>query len=138
MTERLDGRCLCGAVTFTATPKGGIGACHCQMCRRMSGGVFLAVECETDVAVQGPVKTYESSAWAVRQFCGECGSTLFWRSKAGDAVAASVQAFEDPSAFALETEIYIDAKPSSYEFSGDHPRLTEAEVLAQYGAPGES
>lgn len=131
--ETLSGRCLCGRVTFTAVPKGAMSACHCGMCRRMSGGVFLAVECEGDVAVEGPVKTYDSSAWAVRQFCGECGSTLFWRTKAGDAVSVSIQAFEDPSAFAFESEIYIDAKPSSYAFSGERPRLTEAEVLAQFG-----
>lgn len=133
MSTRLKGRCLCGAVTFTATPKGGMGACHCEMCRRMSGGVFLAVQCEDDVAAEGPVRTYDSSPWAVRQFCGDCGSTLFWRPKAGGSAAVSVQAFEDPGAFVFESEIFIDSKPGNYGFIGDRPRLTEAEVSAQFG-----
>lgn len=131
MTKRVEGRCLCGAVTFSATPKGGMGACHCEMCRRMSGGVFLAVECEDDLTVEGPLKTFDSSEWAQRQFCSECGSTLFWRPKAGGSTAVSVQAFADPGAFAFESEIFIDAKPISYDFAGDRPRLTEAEVVAQ-------
>lgn len=27
---QLNGRCLCGAVRFSATPKGGMHACHCE------------------------------------------------------------------------------------------------------------
>ena len=38
------GSCLCGAVTFTATElPDETGACHCQMCRKHSGGVFLGM-----------------------------------------------------------------------------------------------
>ncbi|MNL53295.1 hypothetical protein D3C87_1765290 [compost metagenome] len=47
----------------------------------------------------------------------------------------SVQAFDDPSVFAFEDEIYIDSKPANYDFAGDRPRLTGAEVEALY-APG--
>lgn len=70
MNTRLKGRRLCGAVTFAVTSKGGMGACHCEMCHRMSGGVFLTVERKDDAAVQRPVRTYDSSSCAVRQFCG--------------------------------------------------------------------
>lgn len=136
--QRLPGRCLCGEVRFTVTTKGGgMHACHCELCRRMSGGVFLSVECEDDIEVAGPLKTYESSEWAIRQFCGACGSSLFWKMKAGGMTAVAVQAFDDPAAFALESEIYIDSKPGSYAFAGDRPRLTAAEVEAMF-AGGES
>ncbi len=38
--------------------------------------------------------------------------------------------FDDQSGFTLTDEIYIDNKPPSYDFVGDHPRLTEQEFLA--------
>lgn len=129
---RLSGRCLCGAVRFQATPRGGMHACHCEKCRRMSGGVFLSVEC-VDVQATGPLKTYESSDWAVRQFCGDCGASLFWRMRDGSLDSVAVQAFDDPGAFSFDGEIYIDAKPGNYAFAGDRQRLTGAEVEAMFG-----
>lgn len=133
MTQRLSGRCLCGAVTFTATPKGGMHACHCELCRRWSGGVYLSVECE-DLEVANPegLAVYDSSDWADRRFCRTCGASLFWVLKDSGLTAVSVQAFDDPSAFDFKDEIFIDAKPHNYAFAGDHPRLTGAEVMAQF------
>ena len=133
-SERLKGQCLCGAVTFSAIPQGGMHACHCPSCRRQSGGVSLSVHCGDSLEVQGPVSTYDSSDWAVRQFCSACGSNLFWRLKAGGMTTVSVQAFEDPSVFDMADEIYIDCKPGNYELVGDHPRLTGAEVEAMFEA----
>ena len=38
------GSCVCGAVRFTVTsPITETGACHCGMCRKWTGGVFLSV-----------------------------------------------------------------------------------------------
>lgn len=132
---RLSGRCLCGAVTFTATPKPDMHACHCEACRRWSGGVYLSVDCGDTLEVADPsaLGTYDSSDWADRQFCRTCGSTLFWRLKAGGVTAVSVQAFDDPSAFPFKDEIFIDAKPGNYDFAGDRPRLTGAEIMARFG-----
>lgn len=91
---RLAGRCLCGAVSFTAVPQGGMHACHCESCRRISGGVSLSVNCGDSVEISGPLATYSSSEWAERQFCPTCGSGLFWRLKAGGMSMVSVQAFD--------------------------------------------
>lgn len=137
MTDaRLSGRCLCGAVTFTAVPQGGMHACHCESCRRVSGGVSLSTDCGDSVEVSGPLSTYDSSEWAERQFCPSCGAGLFWRLKAGGITMVSVQAFDDPGAFAFENEVYIDSKPGSYAFAGDRPRLTGAEVEALFAGEG--
>ena len=132
--QRLSGRCLCSTVTFTATPVHGMHACHCESCRRWSGGIYLGVDCgdSVEVANADAVTTFESSAWASRSFCRACGSTLFWALKAGGMTAVSVQAFDDPSAFAFENEIFIDSKPANYAFAGDRPRLTGAEVFARF------
>jgi len=132
--ERLPGRCLCGAVTFTAIPKHSMHACHCESCRRWTGGVYLGVECGDSVEVSDPgaVAVYDSSDWATRSFCRTCGSTLFWTLKAGGLTAVSVQAFDDPSAFPFDSEIFIDSKPGNYDFAGDRVRMTGEEVMAQF------
>ncbi|RZJ28145.1 MAG: GFA family protein [Brevundimonas sp.] len=112
-------------------------ACHCESCRRWSGGVYLSVECE-DVVVEdaAALATFASSDWAERQFCRACGSSLFWRTRDGALTAVSIQAFDDPSAFSFVDEIFIDSKPSSYDFAGDRPRRTGEEVMAQFADEG--
>jgi hypothetical protein len=137
-TEALSCHCLCGAVRFTAVPlKPEMGVCHCAMCRRWSGGVFMAVECH-DLVVEddSELGIFESSAWAERGFCRACGSSLFWRMRegTGDHLAVSFQSFDNPDAFAFSEEIFIDEKPAQYAFAGDRPRKSGAEIFAEFGA----
>ncbi|WP_306226176.1 GFA family protein [Bosea beijingensis] len=138
--KKLSGGCLCGAVRFTAVPKKAeMDACHCGMCQRWSGGVFMAVSCgEVAVEDESELGTYPSSEWAMRQFCKRCGSSLFWRLReGGDHVAVSFQSFDDKNSFIFLEEIFIDAKPALYDFAGERPRLTGAEVLARFEAQQE-
>lgn len=135
MDARLSGRCLCGAVTFTATPNGGMHACHCPTCRRQSGGILFSVDCGDSVEVQGDVATYASSDWATRQFCPACGTGLFWRSNDGGLTMVSAQAFDDPTVFALEDEFCIESKPDGYALAGERPRLTTEQLWAQFAPP---
>ena len=84
MTEdkgRIEGHCLCGAVTVRAVPKRRhVEACHCHMCRRWGGVAYLGVQCGRDVEFAGEehIVRYRSSEWAERGFCGRCGSSLFF------------------------------------------------------------
>ncbi|MDY6983113.1 MAG: GFA family protein, partial [Pseudomonadota bacterium] len=74
----MKGSCLCGAVTITAPDLSEIAACHCGMCRRWGGGPFMTLHAGQDVKVEGDVKTYRSSDWAERAFCGTCGTHLYY------------------------------------------------------------
>jgi hypothetical protein len=136
----MSGGCLCGAIRFTARPeKPEMDVCHCGMCRRWSGGVFMAVPC-SDVAIENETElgTYESSDWALRQFCKRCGSSLFWRLREGqDHVAVAFQSFDDTSGLNFVAEIFVDEKPALYDFAGERPRLTGAEVMARFAAQQE-
>jgi hypothetical protein len=61
-TER-RGSCLCGAVRVStkATNKG-VGACHCSMCRKWTGGPLLVIGCGSDAGYpEPPVQTAECS-----------------------------------------------------------------------------
>ena len=129
----LRGSCLCGACTLSVEAGTEAGVCHCGMCRKWSGGMFIAVQAESapQIADGAPVGVYRSSEWGERVFCRDCGSSLMWRSVDGSHYAVSVQIFDDPAAFPVTSEIFIDHKPASYSLAGTRPTMTEAEFMAQ-------
>jgi hypothetical protein len=134
-----SGKCLCGAVRFTAeNVETHHHACHCGMCRRWSGGPAFATAAE-GVRFEGEknIVRYASSDWAERGFCKRCGSSLFYFLKPAGQYMIYVGAFDEPKDFTLAGEIYIDHKPAGYAFAGDLPKRTEAEVLATFAAPTE-
>ena len=131
---KAEGRCLCGAVTFSADDVGSeLHICHCSMCRRWVGGPTFSIAAK-GVVFRGEenIQRYSSSAAAERGFCRICGSSLFYRSKETGQYVLSMGAIEDQASFRIGSEIYIDQKPPGYEFAGTHPRLTEEETLASH------
>ena len=54
-SEKMQGSCLCGAVSLKTNSKTEVEACHCGMCRRWGGGPFLAIHCGSDVSFSGTV-----------------------------------------------------------------------------------
>ena len=138
MAAPLNGSCLCGACTLTATPKSmEMGACHCGMCRKWSGGVFLAIDCSgaVEFAEGSPIGRYRASAWGERVFCKKCGSTLMWQTQDEKLQSLSIQVFEDPGAFHFDSEIFIDRKPDNYTFANETKTMTEAEIMAMFMPP---
>lgn len=137
MAKIANGQCLCGAVSYIARlEKEEFGACHCEMCRRWTGGVNLSFDGGKDVRFSGnSLALYDSSPWAERGFCSKCGSSLFYRSKANNGYHISIGSLVDKSLISsmkFASQIYIDSKPSSYEFLNKTNDMTEAEVIAFY------
>ena len=137
-TTSMTGGCLCGAVRYTASgvePR--YHACHCAMCRRWGGGPFLGVDVKS-IAFDGEAEPaqFESSEWAARGFCPSCGSSLYYYFKPDDRYVLCAGSFDDQDGLELATEIYVDHRPPGYEFAGERPRMTEAEVLARYRGDG--
>jgi hypothetical protein len=133
------GRCLCGAVSFTAAQVDpGMHACHCSNCRRWTGGPSLSANA-AGVVFEGTayLTVYESSAWGERGFCRKCGSSLFFRLQGSDRYILNHGSFDNPDHLKVVGEIYIDEKPSSYDFQGEHKRLTGEEFLASLGITPE-
>jgi len=129
-----QGRCLCGAVRFSVPrPPHEIGMCHCGMCRRWAGGGPLVggvVDAVTVTAGEA-LQWYASSGWGERGFCGECGSSLFWRQKgAAGGWLVCAAALPDNGAARLGQHIFIDDKPAYYDMADAAPRLTGAEFTA--------
>ncbi len=133
-----SGGCLCGAVRFEATLKSSeIGACHCGMCRKWTGGPYMsAAAAQVQWGDTTALRTFSSSQWAERGFCSTCGSSLFYRITApGPAqglTMLAVGALDDPNGLALTHEVFTDKRPDAYSFAGELSGMTEAEVFAKY------
>ncbi len=59
-----------------------IGYCHCRMCQQASGGpfIFYVDFWKKDVTfTKGVPAIFQSSSWAERGFCRDCGTPLFLR-----------------------------------------------------------
>lgn len=139
MSSNKTGNCLCGAVSFKAdVPNLEVGACHCSMCRKWSGGIFLAVGFQGEIEIEdaSSLSYFQSSQWGERGFCNKCGTTLFWRTQDKSHGVVSVQALDDTQEATLNGEIFIDKKPDYYSFSQDTKQMTETEVMAMF-APAE-
>ncbi|MDX2290306.1 MAG: GFA family protein [Hyphomicrobiaceae bacterium] len=136
-TSEITGRCLCGAISFTATAKVdqdgkvAVGACHCGMCRTWSGGVLLAVDEASDLRVDGEdrLAVYKSSDWGERCFCRTCGTNLFWRSPSLGVLAIMAGALDDQSGLSLTKQIFIDEKPAHFSFAEPTQTYTGEEFV---------
>ncbi len=130
----MHGHCLCGAVTLTvADHRGFTAVCHCRMCQRWTGGLFICVPADADnVTVAGPVTRYASSDFAERAFCSACGSHLWFRMHEGDQHYALMPGlFDDALSLPLKSEIYTDRAISGLALPGEHPRATRAQYEAK-------
>lgn len=141
--EHLSGKCMCGAVTVTATPaRASLSVCHCDMCRAWSSSMFMGIEAaEGSVEASGPVKTFTSSEWAERAFCDTCGSPLWYRITAPgplhDQHQVAAGLFDNAGGLTPRLEVFIDKKPDGYALTGDRKTMTEAEMMAFYAPSKE-
>lgn len=144
----IEGRCVCGAVTIMVdgTHEETIGACHCRLCQRWSGGVFFCFTAAPDaVRVRGEVRSFRSTPFAERAFCPACGAHLWFRDLPDDAAPEKIRNYELlPGLFnaardwPLRSEIYTDRAFACARLAGDHPRKTRAEYeAANKSVPGD-
>ena len=98
------GQCHCGAIRYELTAEPNyVALCHCTDCRRSSGApvVAWAAFAESDLKVtRGKPKTINSSGTAMRSFCADCGTGLFYRNAEilPDIVDVQLATLDDPAA----------------------------------------
>ena len=108
------GRCACGQVTFRVMAPDTYGACHCEMCRRWAGGVWMGVVCEDILAIDGPAKEWVSSNIARRGFCPECGSSVWHKPNHTAHFTFGQGLFDDQTGWTLAREICTEVRPDHY------------------------
>lgn len=139
MTEQVGtgerhAQCLCGSVKLIAQQAAThVGACHCASCRRWSGGPLMTIQCGSSVQIDGleHVGIYNSSAWAERGFCTQCGSNLFYRLKETGEHYVMAGLFADNNHLIFSDQVFIDEKPAFYEFANQTTQMTGPELFAQ-------
>jgi len=134
----MEGKCLCRSLTVTAPDKKIVDACHCGMCRRWGGSPALGIASGSGVQIEGidKIKVFQSSEWAERAFRDECGTHIFYKLLPTQEYFLPAGLFQEDTEFEFKEQIFIDKKPSYYEFANQILTLTEAEVFAKF-APQE-
>ena len=132
MNELRQGRCLCGAVSYSvAGEPGSVRYCHCTMCRRQTGHFLAAISLKAEqVKINGAeaVTWYESSDEAERGFCARCGSVLFWRENGSDGLAVAAGSLDLPTGLKSEAHIFVADKGDYYEINDGLPQYAESDV----------
>jgi hypothetical protein len=123
-----QGRCHCGAIRFTTSGEPlFVALCHCESCRRSTGGALVAW-CgfrRGDVVSSGMAPCYHESSPGVRRgFCPRCGTSLTFEStRWPDDIHLMASNFDNPA----------DFMPQCHVFAGERlPWLHFADGLPQY------
>ena len=129
--------CLCGSVKVkakTINPK--FTVCHCDTCRSWGGGPFFAVQCGADVDIEGEEKisVYQSSPWASRGFCSDCGTHLFYRLNKTGEYNMPVGLFPTLKGLEMNMQYFSDKRPDYYCFSNETKEMTEADIQAYFAS----
>jgi hypothetical protein len=121
------GGCLCGAVRYAVrhTPTDA-GYCHCGLCRHASGApvlMFATVPRGDFAFVRGTPRSYASSSFGRRWFCGECGTQLCMQvDDEPDTTDVTVASMDDADSVAPTYHIWHDARLSWFETADTLPR----------------
>ncbi len=126
-----SGRCLCGAVEFSARRDGSSAeACHCGQCRRWSGHYWASVNVDAETLKftkgEAGVGWFRSSDLVRRGFCRNCGSALFWQADKhpdhGHRIAIAAGAIDAPTGLALKEHIFVADKGDYYTITDGLPQ----------------
>jgi hypothetical protein len=134
----MKGSCLCKNVRFEIikfSPHVSNG--HCSMCRKFHGAAFATygtvLEKDLTFTVESDsLKIYRSSDIAERGFCGNCGSSLFYKFlDARGTCDIALGTLDDEPNIPVEAHIYYANKPKwSGDFDDELPKFDAEHNLA--------
>lgn len=134
--KQLNGRCLCGAVEYTAPDALQYsGYCHCSDCRRFSGSAFSAmggVPLAELRILKGAeqIGRYAKSAQTVLCFCRNCGSSLYAEKPLRGMAHLRLGSLDEAPSLAPQFHSYVGSKASWFAICDGLPQFT-----AGRGAP---
>lgn len=123
MEREIQGGCRCGAIRYKAkAPHNWAGNCHCDDCRRATGGPYTSWFGVSPEAVefsgQEPVE-YQSSPGIYRGFCGTCGSPMTFHGEGWDDLAIPIATLDDPNTITPETHVFLKDRLHWVKFNED-------------------
>jgi hypothetical protein len=109
----LTGGCQCGAVRYALYSEPDVGICHCRMCQKATGGLFLAaagVRLAQFAWTRGEPAVFRSSSVAERGYCRECGTPLFFRYLAKDKIDVTIGSLDEPAAAKPTSQVGVESR----------------------------
>lgn len=124
MTGTFHGSCLCRTVRYElkSRPKA-VSHCHCSQCRKGHGAAFASYASVPRADLQliegaGQITAYRSSESVLRQFCSQCGSSLFWSKSQGqyaDWISIALGTLDTSFTSEKQRHLEVASKASWYE-----------------------
>jgi hypothetical protein len=118
-----SGGCQCGAVRFHIEGTlGDASVCHCRMCQKAFGNFFAPLVSLGKAKMtwtRGVPKTFQSSNFVTRAFCGSCGTPLTY--EAPDGIALAIGAFDEPQKITPKIQWGIEGKLDYVDHIADLP-----------------
>jgi hypothetical protein len=127
----IEGHCFCGFVRYAADgPPSHETACHCSVCRRVSGAPYVAwatVPAAGFRFVAGTPSSFRSSDHATRTFCPRCGTPLTFRTDhAPDEIDITTCSLDQPESLPPKDHTHASSK-LTWVVPGDNlPMFPEA------------
>jgi hypothetical protein len=109
----ITGGCHCGAVRYEVEGEALTHSlCHCTDCRRNAGAPMVAWTMYPEDAVrllQGQPTLYKSSENGRRQFCGTCGTGLFYTNANTLPGIIDIQSatYDNPDAVPVRSQVQV-------------------------------
>lgn len=129
MKKVISGGCACGQVRYELKSRPyDAGWCHCRICQLNSGSpamVFASVPSEDLVFTEGAdkIRTFKSSSFGRRTFCGECGTPFLMKvDHQPDTVDFSVATLDERGAVAPGFHIFYASRVAWFEPGDTLPR----------------
>jgi hypothetical protein len=127
-SKPFEGGCLCGAVRYRAleAPVRGV-MCHCPQCRRHSGAPalsFVHFPARSFTWMRGGPKLYQSSQFAQRGFCANCGSTLSMHEEVlADRMLIAVGSLDEPDRVHIDDHVWTKDQVAWFKIADGLPRF---------------
>ena len=129
MDESHEGGCLCGDTRYRVDGEPfNVCFCHCESCRRASGGAFVpwASVARKNFQFLGtePIK-YDSSQGVMRTFCARCGTATTYEQIAEDSIDIAVTTLDEPGSLTPTSHIWMSDKLPWIQISDGLPQYQE-------------
>lgn len=125
----LSGKCLCESITYEISgPARDIVNCHCSRCRRHTGHFMAATQASAEeIEIEGEtLRWYNPTDEVQYGFCGNCGSTLFWRTtRRPDVISIAAGTLTPPTGLRTVAAIYTDYSSDYHPFDPEVPTYPE-------------
>jgi hypothetical protein len=127
----LTGGCQCGKVRYALyAESGSVDICHCRMCQRAVGNLFMAVAGVPSGAfawTRGAPAIFRSSSAAERGFCRDCGTPLTFRYLARDEINVTLGSLDEPAKARPTRQYGIESRVPWWRDLFDLPGTTTAD-----------